>query len=1048
MRRLSSVFLSLLFISLISRPSFAQTLDTAILGTVTDTSGAVIGGATITVLSPATGIEKKAVSAANGDYSVTYLTPGVYNLTVSASGFASNEQKGIVLEINQQAKINVSLRAGGTEQTVEVQATQPLLQSEDASLGVVIGKEQTEQLPLNGRRYEDLAILTPGTTVSDPDFHTSNGGATISSYGAQTTWGQFNIDGVTEVNNRSPYINIIPSVDSIQEFKVLTGNMEAQYGGGAGTVTNVQIKSGTNAFHGDLFEFVRNTAMDARNYFRTVPLPKQVLKQNQFGGTIGGPIIKDRTFFFGSYEGLRSVQETPSLANVLTVAQENGDFSALLPAVKLKNPYTGKLYPNNQIPVNTVAQNIAKSYLPLPNTTQNGENYSASTYGNLSVNQYIARVDHKINDANQLAVHFIYEYRHFPNHTANPNFGTIGTYPMFNVALQYLHTFSASMVNELLLGYDFEHVKQLSTRTNTDFTAASIGINGFVQPNGEPWPPSEQGFPVLGISGALTLGDTSSASNLDDSRTYQFIDNFSWTRGQHTLVFGAEVRHLQDNATTNNTPWGSITFNGVQTGNAFADFILGVPSSLITPEGVPLTMARQWRDSAYVQDNWKATSNLTINLGLRWDLWVPPHDNLDTSRTLDFSTPTPALVSLPDPLWHVSHLNFGPRVGFAYSFPHQFVVRSAYGVTWYGGKFDNINILQLNPPSDPSFSLTNGSTPSNPPTATIQNPVSPSIKPASANVTSLPADDTHRNLYVQTWNLTLSKQFGSNIVDVSYVGSKGTHQDTSIPYFNTGPPQKAGLSVNANRPFPTFGNIRMLDYHGASSYNGLNIHFQHRFSHELEFTTAYSYSHLLDNQGGDTNGSSRNQTQIPTAKEWASGLTDQRHDLSLSLLYQLPQLSGGNLMERAALNGWGVSTIFQAIAGTPVWIYQSVDGQNNGNAYQRPDLVPGQALTVPNRTIGKWFNTSAFAESVGHYGSTPRNPLTGFPIHPLTLAVHRSFPLPFEGQRVEFRIEAFNALNNPQFAAPSGVQGTSNFGKITATTIDNRELQLALKYYF
>jgi hypothetical protein len=301
---------------------------------------------------------------------------------------------------------------------------------------------------------------------------------------------------------------------------------------------------------------------------------------------------------------------------------------------------------------------------------------------------------------------------------------------------------------------------------------------------------------------------------------------------------------------------------------------------------------------------------------------------------------------------------------------------------------------------------------------------------------------------VQTWNFTLSKQFGSNIVDVSYVGSKGTHQDTSIPYFNTGPPQKAGLSVNANRPFPNFGNIRMLDYHGASSYNGLNIHFQHRFSHQLEFTTAYSYSHLLDNQGGDTNGSSRNQTQIPTVKEWASGLTDQRHDLSLSLLYQLPQISGGNLMERAVLNGWGVSTIFQAISGTPVWVYQSVDGQNNGNVYQRPDLVPGQSLTVSNRTIGKWFNTSAFAESVGHYGSTPRNPLTGVPIHPLTLAVHRTFPMPFEGQRVEFRIEAFNALNNPQFAAPSGVQGTSNFGRITATTINNRELQLALKYYF
>ena len=231
---------------------------------------------------------------------------------------------------------------------------------------------------------------------------------------------------------------------------------------------------------------------------------------------------------------------------------------------------------------------------------------------------------------------------------------------------------------------------------------------------------------------------------------------------------------------------------------------------------MPLTLARQWRDAFYLQDNWKVTSNLTVNLGLRYDLWVPPHDNLDTSRTLDFSTSPPTVVNLRDPIWIISHKDFSPRVGFAYSLPHQFVVRSGYGVTFYGGQFDNINILQLNPPADPSFTLTNGTcgycTPSNPPTATIDNPVSPSITPANANVVSLPANDEHPDLYLQTWNLTLSKQFWSNVIDISYVGVKGTHQDTSSENYNTGPPQPASGNVNADRPYPTFGTIRLIDY--------------------------------------------------------------------------------------------------------------------------------------------------------------------------------------------------------------------------------------------
>lgn len=1028
--------------------ALAQTVDTAITGTVVDTTGAVIPNATVIVTATATATQKKAVTGSSGAYSITYLTPGAYEIQVSANGFASFRETGLVVEISQQAKVNVTLKPGGTAEVVQVTTDQPLLQSEDSSLGAVVSTEQAEQLPLNGRKFDDLAILTPGVTVSDPDNHTSStAGSSINAFGSQVTWAQTNVDGITMVNNRHAYVNIFPSVDAIQEFSVLTGNEPAQYGGGAGTVTNVQLKSGTNALHGDLFEFIRNTAVDARNFFRPAPLAKQILKQNQFGATLGGPILKDKLFFFASYEGLRSVQETPSLTNVLTPAQRNGDFSALLPGKQLKSPYTGANYTGNQIPVNAVAQNIVNTYMPLPNTNTNGNNYAGAARGNESVNQYIGRIDDRISERNQLAIHFIYQNRNFPYTAIDPNFTFTGTYPMYNAALQYVHTFSPALLNELRLGTDLEHVKQLSTRANTGFTAASIGINGFTI-NGAPIAPPNEGFPTLSISGFIGMGDGTAASNLDDSRTYQLVDNLTWTKGKHVLIVGADIRHVQDNATTDNTPYGSMSFTGSETGNAAADFILGVPATVITPEGVPLSAARQWRDFAYVQDNWKVTSNFTANLGLRYDLWVPPHNNLNTSRTLNFSTNPPTLVPLPDPLWKVSYKDWSPRLGIAYSLPRRFVIRAAYGITFYGGQFDNINILQLNPPVDPSFSLSNGTTPSNPPTATINNPVSPSITPASPNVATLPMDGRHPDLYLQTYNITLSKQFWSNVIDVSYVGVKGTHQDTSIPYFNNGPPQPANRTVNSNRPYPTYGNIRLLDFHGASQYNGLEVHFQHRFSHNLEFTTAYAFSHLLDNQGGDTNGS-RNETQIPTAKEWANGLTDQRHNLTIAMVWALPKLSTGNAVVRSVVNGWGINSIFQFLAGNPIFVTQSQDGENNGNLFQRPDLVPGQALTVPHRTIAQWFNTAAFTQAVGHYGSTPRNPsaLASPSVDPFTVALRRSFALR-EQQHLDVRLEVFNALNTPQLSAPSGSQGSSAFGTITSTKINNREMQLGVKYIF
>ena len=1052
MKTLRKGMILVLISAAVSTFSWSQTVDTVITGTITDNTGAVIPGAAVTVVNEGTQIAKATTTNATGSFTVNYLIPGTYDIHVKATGFANTVRTGIILQVNQQVKLTMKMTISSLQQVVQVQATQPLLQTQSASIGLVVGPTNTVNLPLNGRKFDDLAVLTPGVTTQDPDNHSSStAGSSINAYGEQVTWGQTNVDGVSMVNNRHAYVNIFPSVDAVQEFDVLTGDYPAEYAGGAGSVVNIQLKSGTNQFHGDIFEFLRNPVLDARNYFRPAPLAKQVLKQNQFGGTVGGPILKDKAFFFLSYEGLRSVQDLPATAFVLTPAEINGDFSALLPNIQLVSPFTGQPYKDNQIPVDPVAQSMAQKYMPGPDlsVSTGNPNYAGEATGFESVNQYIVRLDDSINAKNQLALHFIYAFRNFPDSALDPNFTFTGTYPGYNVGLQWIHTFSPRLLNEFRAGTDLEHVKQLSTRAYTNFTPESIGINGFVMPNGQPWPPADQGFPIVSIAGFIPMGDGTAASNLDASGTYQMVDNVTWTRGRHTLIMGTDIRHAQDNATTDNDPYGALSFTGVETGYAAADFMLGIPSSIITPEGVPLTAARQWRDFAYVQDDWKVTSNLTANLGLQYALWVPPHDNLNTSRELDFFTNPPTIVNLPDPLWHITHKDFAPRVGFAYSLPRQFVVRAAYGISFYGGQFDNINILQLNPPADPSFTLVNGHVPSNPPTATIQYPVSPSLKAQTANVVSDPMHHNHPDLYLQTYNLTVSKQFWSNVLNVSYVGVKGTHEDTSNRYWNAGPPQPFGRPVVPNNIYPTFGIIRLVDYEGASIYNALDVQFEHRMSHGLDLTASYAWSHEMDNQGGDTNGPGA-ETQTH-AKEWANGLTDIPNYLTLAFVWELPKIRGGMFAERALLNGWGFNSIFQAVSGSPLWITQAPDGENNGNSYQRPDLEPGQKIRLAHRTVSEWFNTGAFTEAIGHYGSTPRNPVgaTG-PFHdPLTLAVVRDFTMPFnEGQRLELRMEGYNILNHPQFGNPGTAAVSSSFGIVSSTTIDNREFQAVAKYYF
>jgi hypothetical protein len=1021
-----------------------------------DPQGSVVPGATVVVHADATGQEKSIKTTGDGQYRVQYLVPGTYTVTVTASGFAPSVRSGIQLALSQQIHLDVSVSLGSTQQTVEVSAGQAVLQTESATLGTTVDTNRTVNLPLNGRKFNDLAVLTPGVRVSNPDNHSSStAGSTIASNSGRGDWGAVQVDGVVMTNNRSAYVNSYPSVDAIEEFRVQTGNFSAEYGFSAGTNINVQLKSGTNQFHGSAFEFIRNDAVDARNYFRVAPLKKNALKQNQFGATIGGPIFKNKTFFFFSYEGLRSIAETPSLANVLTPAQRNGDFSAY--SGTLKNPYTGGTYANKQIPVNATAQNLINTYMPLPNGVfSGGQNYSGASIGNQSNNQYVARVDHKFNDRDSIFIHYIYGYRGFPFTDVNPNFRYTGTYPMYNAALQYIHVFSPTLLNEARAGVNLEHVKQLSVRTGTGFTIESLGINGFLVggPNGRPLTPNEEGFPLLTISGYLGIGDSRAASNLDYSRTFMFADNVTWTKGKHTLLFGTDIRMAADNATTNNTPFGQQSFTGDMTGYAPADYMLGVPRTSITPEGVPITAARQWRTAEYFQDNWRMTDRLTLNLGLRYEIYAPPVDINNVTRTLDFSQNPPVLTPAPgqrlNNIWSITYKDVAPRLGFAWSVYPTTILRGGYGITYYGGQFDNINILQLNPPTAGSLTITNPNTgPTAPPLATIQTPVPAALYPANPffNVVTIPADRRRPDVMIQTWNLTVEQQFGKVVLDTSYVGTHGTNLDTSIQYYNS--PQPGPGAIQQRRPYNTYARIRALDFTGASNYNALQEHVEWRVNPRSNITASYVWSHMFDNQGNSTNAGGCTCQDVRNPHEWASGTNDQRHNLVVAYVYRLPDFAKSRLAGFGA-NGWTLNGLVALASGNPVNVTQSTDSQNVDNPWQRPSLVPGvNPFTANKSAINGWYNRNAFALSGFAFGTTPRNYLIGPGVKTINVSVMKNFAMPYaESHNLQIRFEAFNALNTPQFSNPGASFGASSFGVISSTKINNRELQLAAKYLF
>ncbi|MCC6586507.1 MAG: TonB-dependent receptor [Bryobacterales bacterium] len=1035
----------------------SQTIDTGVLGLVTDPTGAVIANASITVTNTATGVRRPATTGADGKYEIRYLVPGDYMVEVSAPGFRPARASNLTIQLNQQARIDVSMQVGEVAEAVEVNATTPLLQTENATLGEVVGGERIVNLPLNGRNFTQLAALTPGVRVQDPNlFSASTDGSRIIANGTRAAWLQVNLDGITMVNNRSNYINLYPSVDALQEFKVQTGNYSAEYGGNAGANVNLQLRSGTNQFHMSAFEFFRHDKLDARNLFRPAPFAKDLLRRNQFGIVFSGPIRRDKTFFMVDYEGVRSSRESAGTNIVMTQAQRQGDFSAYSGVIRdplnNNNPFSGNIIPASRL--NPVAVRLVNQYTPLPNTAGT-VNYAGVSVGSLNMNQGIVRLDEYISNKDLVFFHYIYSAREFPNINLNPNFRYNSTFPNDSLAIQHVHTFSGSFLNEARFGFIRGNVSKLSPRANSDFTIESLGIQGLKVggPNGRPLRKDEQGFPVINTDGFISMGDSEASSNLDNSRTFQFVDNVSLIRGRHAFKFGGDIRRLYDDATTNNWPFSQITFTGDIAGYAPAAYLLGFPRTTLSPEGVPISAIRQWRYGLYFQDDWKVTPNLTLNLGLRYDLPGQPHEINGVTRTLRFDLDAKGPVLWPEAgktadMYVGEYKYFSPRFGFAYRLPKRAVLRGGYGIFYSVSQFDNMNILQLNPPNGGSLTVIN---PSLNPVATIQNPVPAELYPANPifNVVSVPVDRKRRNGYMQNFNLQLSKELTkSDILEVGWVGTKGTHVDTSLNNFNQAEPGTG--DIQPRRPYNVYARIRMIAPDTNTVYHSLQSRFEHRFSKGLSATVAYTWSKTIDdaaetiNAGGCVCQNPRNRGKA----ERAASLYDQRHRLVMAYVWELPFAKGWKGPQGFMLGGWSFGGIVTLASGRPFNIVQSGDTWNADALWPRPNAIQGVSPRLDTRTADLWFNTNAFTRSTT-YGTTPRNPVVGPGLHTFDLSFSKAFKVPVaERHALLFRAEMFNIFNTPQLGNPGGTLGTGTFGRVTGTAADNRQIQFALKYTF
>jgi Carboxypeptidase regulatory-like domain/TonB dependent receptor len=1062
--------------------AYAQVDTGSISGTVKDSGGSVIVDATVTVTNPSSGASFTTKTNHDGFYTVVDLKPGAYNVATAAPGFQAITKTGIDLRLQDRLAINFDLQVGQALTSIQVQDTAPALETETSSLGQVVESHAIESLPLNGRNYIQLATLGAGTTPSQR----SNERNSFVANGQREIQNSYVLDGIDNKNkivgfDSSDAESVEPIVDAIQEFKVQTATFSAEFGQSAGGVVNASIRSGTDHIHGTVFEYLRNSWMDASPFFQPALTAKPQFIQNQYGATVGGPIIKNRTFLFFAWQSSRIDDASPQLAVVPTASQLQGNFASTIynPATTEPNPngkgYVRTPFPGNHIPVSDFDPVAAKllTLFPAPNLT-GANNFFSNQKETVNNDQYIGRLDHRFSDKDTAFARYVANFSTnvLPAVLPPPASSPSVVWPeAHSFAASESHVFTPTLLNEARIGYQETREKQTVLGPRLFDQYGIIGAPDLPQVTGLPTF-AVTGFTTIGTTGPGTLQTSATGSgNLPidkQGRTIQANDNLTWQHGRHVLKFGFDFQQVTLYAKVTLSARPAYSFSGVYTqnpqnrtgtGSPLADFLLGDTSSSSVSTASD-SESRQHIWQGYVQDDWKATSKLTVNAGLRYELPLPFYETSNHYADAILE-PGPLYGTLLDASQAGQHgyrrsfvdpnfRNFAPRLGFAYQASPATVVRAAGGIFY--ARDENVPVADRPTNNPPYYVLSSYTSDQIDPSIVLAtgfpaNAISPtSVKTPSVN-SYLKHSPTP---YVQQWTLNLQHDFGFGFVgQLTYVGSS-THR---LYYPNQiDQPTPGPGAVQPRRPFPQFSALRAYAPLVDANYNSLQAQVERRFTNGFSLLAAYTWGHAIDDGPSQVDTVVAPQNAYDFAAERGNSAYDVRNRLVVSSLYELPFGKGkaflsGSRVGSAIAGGWLLTGIFSAQSGLSFTPVESVDGSNTGTT-QHPNRVGNGNLSSSERTIRHWFDTSAFATPAQYtFGNSGRNILTGPGFHNVDLGLSRTISL-IESTSLEIRAEAFNIFNTPQFGLPNATLGQSTTGVISTVTNPQRQLQLAAKIHF
>ena len=1105
MKVMRCVVMALLLVS----ACVAQQITGNIRGTVIDPSGAVVQGASVTAVQTETGLSRSVTTDKAGSYLLMELPVGHYRVEIGAKGFSTYVQDGISLNVNETASVQARLAVGSEKEQVQVRADAELIQTTTTALGKVVQERELEDLPLNGRNFSQLGLLQPGVVPLTPGLAEAGGalrdGQAYAVNGQRPESNNFLIDGANNFNGVDGGFVLKPPVDAITEFRILTHNATAEFGNSLGSTTNIVTRSGSNGYHGALWEFFRNDVFDARNYFAAKTEP---LKQNQFGATIGGPIKKDKTFFFGFYEGFRNRQGKTQRTTVPSMKERAGDFSDMCPEGftggfcnnpqnQLFNVFANAPYPNNILPSsqwNPISQNML-SFFPEPN---DGTNFFTSTQIlQDDSDQFGMRIDHYLTSKDTLNFRYMFSDGNridplSPSGASVPGFPIGIDQRAQNFVVTETHTFSPTMI--AVARFSYLRNKFLFDQHLNKTPASDLGFQY------EPSLDVAAGPPFVQVSGYTTVGDPITGPRNSYENVFDYSGSLSWVKGKHELKFGGGYQRQQINVLQGIATNGFFVFAGFPVTNPFASFLFGQPVFFLQGRGDFARNIRGNNMNLYAQDTYKVSQRVTLNAGLRYELPFP-YTELQNRQTLwvpgKQSTVMPnapeGLLYPGDPgvpagLIPTYAKGFAPRVGVAWDArgDGKWLVTSAYGIfyePYYTGQGGPLQSPISAPPylQTPQISLPNYADPFN------GNP--PSSGSFSTPLTNLTMASDLTLPYTQDWDLNLQHSFGNDLLlEVGYVGTKGTH----LPRFIEGNPAVFVPGVDGSgQPISTPNNAdqRRL-YSGCtlndppssckvsssgliasianSSYNALETSLRKRFSHGVSFLLSYTWSKAIDDASSfNMTGSAAKpvagendlaQNPFDVGAERGLSLFDARNRFVASYQWELPWWKQPHAWYQYALGGWQLNGIVTAMSGTPFTVFDSTDVAAQGSApeitgfsSQRPNLV-GDPNSGPH-TVDNWFNASAFQKldpvaNAGQFGTAGRNIVIGPGYANWDFSMFKNIRVA-ESKQLQFRAEFFNILNHTNFRLPDSdiSSPTTVFNHILAAN-PPRLVQLALKFSY